>query len=131
MMWGPVLLVIYFLLALGFGLFREFYQPYSVSDVATLAARAIGVAVGLFALAGLIPALIWAIGQLRPEENRPNHNRAALALFLVLGVILAYRAEAGNRSRQNKEVGTEQRIRAERSEFSSVQRREFTGSTKS
>lgn len=110
---GRMLIALYFLAALAFGLFTQLRQPFATVNFVTVAgalgtaAGALGTALSLFLMAALIPALIWLIGRFRPQDARPSYDRAALTLWAAFGVALAYLMEAGNRFDLSQKINAE------------------------
>ena len=125
-----ILVVAYFAAACAFTFFIELRDPLATFNSMTASVaigRALGLALGLFGTAAIIPAIIWSIGRFRPKDARPNYNRAALTLLPVFGVIFAYALERGDR------FGREEKITAElgHSAFSPAEQAEFISSVKS
>jgi hypothetical protein len=70
---GRITVAVYLIAAIGFGAFLQLRQPFATVGAATIGG-AIGTAGALTVVPGIIPAIIWAIGQFRPKETRPDYR---------------------------------------------------------
>jgi hypothetical protein len=76
-----LILVGYFTAAIAFGLMEHSLEPFPVWNSITIS-RAVGTALGLFILSGLLPLIGWAIGRFRTRKATP-----VLIAWAVFGLL--------------------------------------------
>ena len=91
---GRIAVLLYLVAALAAGLFWALRQPFATATAATMGGMT-GLALVLIVVPGIIPAMILAVGQLRPKQARSGYRRFALVIWVVLGAIMGAQIETG------------------------------------
>ena len=116
---------LYLLVAFAFAFLIEYSDPLAFIGVdqplVRIVARTFGKGVSLFAMASIIPGIIWLVSAFRPREKRAGYHYAALILWTLLGIVFAYSqyvAETYDREKQiQAELGKKQLAPDQRQEM--------------
>jgi hypothetical protein len=109
-----IVILLYYLAALAFAAFMQWSDRFGMMHPINPAhplwsfwAATVGRASALFVMSGLIPAIILLVGRFRPSERRRAYRKAALYLWLVLGIGTALAMNGGYQFELDQKIEAE------------------------